>query len=210
MTEVENGAVIDAVDRALSRQRTEAIREVDAILDATLRVAERVAPASPRVADIVAEARSSNQAFYRYFSGKEDLMRAVMARGLERLHSYLEHQMSKASSPTEKIAAWIEGMFTQVTDEEANRQSGAINLQLSHARGGSKDGVAGLERLGTLLVAPLRDAGSTAPELDARALHDVVQGVVRRHAFAGTVPSRDELEHVLVFCGQGLGLTLAL
>ena len=62
-----------AVDRALAKQRAEATREVEAILDAALRVAERVTPAAPRVADIVAEAGISNQAFYRYFAGKDDL-----------------------------------------------------------------------------------------------------------------------------------------
>ncbi|HVW42073.1 MAG TPA: hypothetical protein VHC18_12065, partial [Amycolatopsis sp.] len=59
-------AVRTAVERALSKRRGDAQREVEAILDATLRVAARVAPSPPRVADIVAEAGTSNQAFYRY------------------------------------------------------------------------------------------------------------------------------------------------
>ena len=88
-------AVQAAVDRGLAKHKELAVREVEAILDATLRVAERSAPAAPRVADIVAEAGVSNQAFYRYFAGKDELLNAVLERGVQRLHSYLVHQMGK-------------------------------------------------------------------------------------------------------------------
>src|SRR6202034_3603881 len=98
-----------------AKQRAEATREVEAVLDAALRVAEQVSPAAPRVADIVAEAGISNQAFYRYFGGKDDLMRAVYERGIARLHSYLEHQMAKETDPAAQIEAWIRGVLTQVT-----------------------------------------------------------------------------------------------
>jgi AcrR family transcriptional regulator len=119
-----------AVDRALADRQAEATREVEAILDAALRVAERVSPAAPRVADIVAEAGTSNQAFYRFFASKDDLMRAVYLRGISRLHTYLEHQMGKESEPAKRIEAWIRGVLTQVTDRTAARQSAAIIRQL--------------------------------------------------------------------------------
>ena len=50
---------------------------------------ERAAPEPPRVSDIVAEAGSSNKAFYRYFAGKDDLILAVMERGVAIVVSYL-------------------------------------------------------------------------------------------------------------------------
>src|SRR5215470_13855335 len=112
-------AVTSAVERALSKRRGDAQREVEAILDATLRVAERAAPNPPRVADIVAEAGTSNQSFYRYFSGKDELMRAVLARGTDRVHSYLVHRVEKASGPAAQVEAWIRGVLAQVVDHTA-------------------------------------------------------------------------------------------
>jgi AcrR family transcriptional regulator len=66
---------------------------------------------APRVDDIVAEAGSSKKAFYRYFAGKDDLLLAVMERGIGIVTSYLDHQMAKAPGP--KIASWIEGALAR-------------------------------------------------------------------------------------------------
>ncbi|MBA2946769.1 helix-turn-helix transcriptional regulator [Streptomyces sp. PSKA28] len=52
--------------------------EVDALLDAGLRLMTEGAPRPPRVADIVAAAGLSNDAFYRAFSGRDAL---VSSRG---------------------------------------------------------------------------------------------------------------------------------
>ncbi len=77
-----NNRVAAAVERALDDRQREATEEVERILAAAVRVMERVAPEPPRVSDIVAEAGSSNKAFYRYFAGKDDLILAVMERGV--------------------------------------------------------------------------------------------------------------------------------
>jgi AcrR family transcriptional regulator len=191
-----------AVDRALAKQRAEATREVEAILDAALRVAERVTPAAPRVADIVAEAGISNQAFYRYFAGKDDLMRAVYERGTARLRSYLEHQISKETEPARRIEAWIRGVLTQVTDRTAARQSEAIVRQLGRQAEPDDDGL--IAAAGALLVEPAADAGSADPERDAALIDEAVFGVLRRHARRGTAPSEAECDHVVRFCLRGL------
>ena len=51
------------------------------ILAAAVRVMQRLAPETARVDDIVAEAGSS-KAFYRYFRRQDDLLLAVMERGI--------------------------------------------------------------------------------------------------------------------------------
>lgn len=195
----------DPVDRALATRRDEAAREVQAILDATLAVAARSAPASPRVADIVREAGTSNQAFYRYFSGKEDLLLAVMDRGICRLHGYLEHQMSKATTSPGQVTAWIEGMLLQVTDPAAAEQGAAIHVQLAQLTG-APENAEGVARLGSLLIAPLHASGSQTPELDARAIQDSVLGVLRRHARPGTRPSPLDQAHLIGYCLRGARL----
>jgi AcrR family transcriptional regulator len=193
-----------AVDRALAKQRADATREVEAILDAALRVAERVAPAAPRVADIVAEAGISNQAFYRYFAGKDDLMKAVFERGISRLYSYLDHQIGKEAGPAGQVEAWIRGVLTQVTDRKAARQSAAIIRQLGQQSDTDDTGL--LAAVAGLLVGPVAGAGSAAPERDAALIDEAVFGVMRRHARLGTAPSVADCDHIVRFCLRGLTL----
>jgi len=194
-------AITTAVERALTRQRADATREVEAILDATLRIAERSSPAPPRVADIVAEARTSNQAFYRYFNGKNDLLKAVMDRGVLRLCAYLQHQMDKETDPRAQIAAWIRGVLLQVADETAARQSAAISL---HLGGPERTGTSGTDSLRGLLVEPVRAAGSSSPEWDAAAVHEAVTGTMQRHFREHTAPDEEQTEHLVSFCLRGL------
>ena len=181
----QSRAVRSAVDRALSKQREDATREVETILDAALRVAERMSPAPPRVADIVAEAATSNQAFYRYFAGKNDLMRAVFERGEQRLRSYLLHQVEKAAEPERQVEAWIRGVLAQVIDRRAARQSAAIVRQL----GDHQDSYALLGDVRALLRAAVQRAGSHRPDLDASVIFEASFGVLRRHVQQGTAPS---------------------
>jgi AcrR family transcriptional regulator len=47
----------------------------------------------PRVAEIVREAAMTNQAFYRHFRSRDDLVAATYEQGLLTLHSYLEHRV---------------------------------------------------------------------------------------------------------------------
>ncbi|MDB6002917.1 MAG: transcriptional regulator, TetR family [Rhizobacter sp.] len=188
-----------AVGRALARQQRDAVADVEQILDAALRVAERVAPSEPKVADIVAEAGTSNQTFYRYFAGKSDLMAAVQERGIVRLRSYLARRMDRHENPDDRVAAWVEGLLAQVTSPATARQSVAVAQELQ--RDGATAGEASLlDHLGALLAPTLARAGNANPALDARALQDVVLGVVRRHALAATSPSAEERAHVIDFC----------
>ena len=196
-----------AVDRALKPLREDAVRDVEAILDAALIVAERCAPAAPRVADIVAEAGTSNQAFYRYFTGKDDLMQAVMARGLRRVRAYLEHLMSRTSQPQEQVEQWIRGLLTQATNPTAARQSSAVTeiLSGSHRRPDTRTGEATVALL-DLLLEPLTQLGSTAVELDALAIYEATMGTMNRHLMLQTVPTKQEAEHLISFCLHGLNL----
>jgi AcrR family transcriptional regulator len=194
-----------AVERALSRQQRDALSEVEQILDAALRVAARVAPAEPKVTDIVAEAGSSNQTFYRYFAGKQDLMLAVVERGLIRVRDYLRHRMDKRVEPVEQITEWVEGLLAQVTVPDVARQSTAVMRQVVLAgRLRGPGGVALLDQLAALLVAPLAATGRPAPELDAQVLQDAVLGTLQRHVVHGTSPTDAERAHLVAFCLQAV------
>lgn len=196
-----------AVDRALKPLRDDAVRDVEAILDAALKVAEKSTPAAPRVADIVAEAGTSNQAFYRYFTGKEDLMQAVMARGLRRVRAYLEYRMSKSDDPKVQIELWIRGLLTQATNQTAARQGAAVSeiLAGSHRRPDTRTAEA-TNALWDLLLAPLNALASTHAELDAAVIHEATMGIMQRHLQAQTAPSEEQCDHLVAFCIHGLNL----
>ena len=126
-----NNRVTAAVERALDDRQREATEEVERILAAAVRVMERVAPEPPRVSDIVAEAGSSNKAFYRYFAGKDDLILAVMERGVAIVVSYLQHQMAKESNAHDKITRWIESTLAQIAQPELINKSHTAARQMS-------------------------------------------------------------------------------
>src|SRR5260370_3352619 len=73
----------------------------------------------PRVADIVAAAGLSNDAFYRHFPSKDALVAALLEDGAERLASYVAHQMDKELAPAGKGRRWVEGVLSQTREEIA-------------------------------------------------------------------------------------------
>ncbi|MFE4963833.1 TetR/AcrR family transcriptional regulator [Streptomyces sp. NPDC056660] len=188
------------MERALDTRQREAAEEVERILAAAVTVLERAAPAEPRVSDIVLEAGTSNKAFYRYFRGKDDLILAVMERGVGITCSYLEHQMAKEETPAGKMTRWIQGSLAQVSDARLARLSRAVAAQLI-ATADVRVADADLTRpLRDLLVAPVTELGSTDPERDSDAVFAAVFGTMRRHQALGTRPGRDDTAHLVDFC----------
>ncbi|BBY64271.1 TetR/AcrR family transcriptional regulator [Mycolicibacterium helvum] len=194
-----------AVDRALDDRQREATEEVERILSAAITVMQRVSPDAPRVSDIVAAAGVSNKAFYRYFAGKDDLMLAVMERGVGLVVSYLEHQMEKENTPEGKITRWISGALAQVADPELIGMSRALVGQMSDSdkrRLGEEETMAAMREL---LVEPIRDLGSADPQRDADAVFVCTVGTMRRYVDSTDQPGRKDISHLVGFCLRGLG-----
>jgi AcrR family transcriptional regulator len=113
--------------RTLARRGTQYASEVRRLLDAGLEVMRRCGTASsPRVADIVAAAGLSNDAFYRHFASKEALVAAIIEDGAARLASYLDHQMAKARTPQGRVRRWVEGVLSQATDDDIAATTRAV------------------------------------------------------------------------------------
>ncbi|CAJ1586700.1 helix-turn-helix domain-containing protein [[Mycobacterium] wendilense] len=184
-----------AIERALDARQREAAEEVDRILSAALGVIERTGPAPPKVSDIVAAAGTSNAAFYRYFTGKDELLLAVMERGVNITAAYLKREMAAQDDPVAKVRTWIIGALGQVGEPRRTARSRAVLSQFSSVPDGQITAP-----MRDLLVPPLTDLGSADPARDADALFTTVSGVLRRHAAAETQPGRDEIEHVVSFC----------
>src|ERR671927_1206980 len=98
--QMQNPVPEQIAQRALAKRGAAYADEVRRLLDAGLAVMRRCGTESrPRVADIVAAAGLSNEAFYRHFPSKDALVAAILEDGAERLGSYLVHQMAKERSP---------------------------------------------------------------------------------------------------------------
>jgi AcrR family transcriptional regulator len=205
VSSLTSSRVTAAVERALDDRQREATEEVERILAAAVRVMERVAPEEPRVSDIVAEAGSSNKAFYRYFAGKDDLILAVMERGVAIVVSYLQHQMAKESKPQDQIACWIEGTLAQVADPQLIRKSRAAAGQMSPANWRAVD----QEMMGPLrdlLIDPVTELGSADVDRDVEAVFCCTAATMRRYVGSADRPGRDDIAHVVRFCLRGLGI----
>jgi len=198
--------VAAAVERALDDRQREATEEVERILAAAVRVMERVAPEPPRVSDIVAEAGSSNKAFYRYFAGKEELILAVMERGVAIVESYLQHQMAKEARPEDQVARWIEGTLAQVADPHLISMSRAAAGQMAAGVNWRATDQEMMRPLRNLLTEPIAALGSANVDRDTEAVFSCTLATMRRYMGSGDRPGPDDISHLVRFCLRGLGV----
>jgi AcrR family transcriptional regulator len=197
--------VAAAVERALDERHREASDEVERILTAAITVMERVTPQAPRVGDIVDEAGSSKKAFYKYFAGKDELLLAVMERGVAIIVSYLDHQMAKETHPRDKVGRWIEGTLAQVADPQLVSMSRAVMTQMSaSARTGSDDDI--MAPMRDLLIEPVTALGGPDPLRDANAVFQLTAATLRSYVGSSAQPSTDDIDHMVRFCLGGLGV----
>src|SRR5436309_15299752 len=123
------------VERALAPRHSVYAEEVRRLIDAGVAVMRDGQSTNPRVSEIVAQAGLSNQAFYRHFRSKDELLLAILDDGLRQLVGYLEHQMAKEHSGIGRVRTWVEGVLAQAANEEAAEATRPFvlnGLRLSH------------------------------------------------------------------------------
>jgi AcrR family transcriptional regulator len=190
--------------RTLAR-RTEAYAdEVRRLVDAGYAVMRRTGTLDPRVTDIVREARLSNQAFYRHFRGKDELLVAILDDGRRQLLEYLEHRMARAEPGAARVRAWVGGVMEQARNPAAadNTRPFAIN----NARLADRF-PAEVARSEELLVVPLRDAVADAggdPRRDADVIYHLTIGCMNDALVARRRPTKRDVEHLEQFVLGGL------
>lgn len=196
------GVAARIAQRTLARRETRYAGEVRRLLDAALAVMRSCGTASrPRVADIVAAAGLSNDAFYRHFPSKDALVAALLEDGTERLQSYLAHQMAKEATPEGKVRRWVEGVLAQAADEDIAATTLAVLWNGGSVGEGVPAGRPSASRpLAVLLHAPFAELGSPAPELDASLAAHAVVGTLSDHLWDRTLPSRSTIDHVADVC----------
>jgi AcrR family transcriptional regulator len=207
---MENPVLDDQTDVAAKiAQQTLASRgsgyaaEVRRLLDAGREVMARCGTSSrPRVADIVAAAGLSNDAFYRHFPSKDALVAAILEDGTVRLHGYLAHQMDKEATPEGKVRRWVEGVLAQAADDD----SAATTLAVLWNGGNVVDVSARPETaLAALLEAPFADLGSDDAPLDASLVAHAVIGKLSDLLQHGVRPTAAGTRRIVEFCLRAVG-----
>ena len=157
------------VRRTLAKREDQYASEVRRLLDAALEVIRRCGTTSrPRVADIVAEAGLSNDAFYRHFRSKDDLVTAILEDGGERLRSYLAYQMAKETTPEGQVRRWVRGVLAQA-DEDIAATTLAVLWNASSVGGGRRPGaISPARRSPPCCASPSRRSAARRPSSTRR------------------------------------------
>lgn len=204
--EVEDVAARVARQTLARRNADSYASEVRRLLDAALEVMRACGrTARPRVADIVAAAGLSNDAFYRHFPSKDALVAALLEDGAQRLRSYLAHQMEKEPTPEGKIHRWVEGVLSQTAEESAATTLAVLWNGSSVGQGASSGRHFANAPLAVLLREPLAELGSVHPDLDATLVAHAVLGRLSDHLWQCAQPTRAEIDRILEFCISAVG-----
>ncbi|WP_036509156.1 TetR/AcrR family transcriptional regulator [Nocardia aobensis] len=187
--------------RALAERGAAYTAEVRRLLNAGLAVMRRCGTESrPRVADIVAVAGLSNDAFYRHFASKDALVAALLEDGTARLLDYLDHRMGKGSTPEEAVREWVDGVLSQGVGEVA-----ATTRAVMWNAGGLAQGlVTGPPEASTRLAEPLRapfaELGCEQPDVDAALAAHAVVGRLAELLWRRAEPTAADVRRVTEFC----------
>jgi AcrR family transcriptional regulator len=163
-TSAMSARATEAVQRSLTPRQEAASRDVDRLIKAGRDLLTAGSPA--RVADIVAAAGLSNDAFYRYFRSKGDFVDAVVEEGGHRLVNHLRRKIDAAETPEAALRAGATVILKQGVDPE-------IAAATRNVIGGGGRTHAPKVReeleltLARILAGPISDLGSTDPERDS-------------------------------------------
>lgn len=195
------GAPETLLERAVRRRTgdriTTAENEVRRILDAGLALMRDTPGGSPKIADIIRAAGVSNDAFYRAFRGKDDLVAAIVDDGTRRVLDYVAHQRDKAVDPAEQLHLCVRAVLHQADDPEAAATARAVLGSAPRRTGGRTAGLVGLaSSLADLLIPPLAALPSRDPRRDALALAWTLAGAVEHFVFSEQIPSSNDIDHL--------------
>ena len=192
--------------QTLAKRGPDYAGEVRRLLDAALQVmSEHGTTARARVADIVAAAGLSNDAFYRHFPSKDALVSALLEDGTQRLARYIDHQMGKETTAEGQVRRWVEGVLSQ-TREQAAATTLAVIWNGSSVGTGTTVGRHNASiPLAALLHEPFATLGSTTPEMDASLAAHAVLGNVSDYLWAGKRPTTGDIDHITEFCISAAG-----
>jgi AcrR family transcriptional regulator len=198
-----------AVERTVAGRRARYGVEMRRIVDVTFGLIERTGSLDPSMREILRETDLSTQAFYRYFSSKDELMLALLDEGRRKLVDALRRRMARGSSPEERVRAWVEGVLAQAANPDAaGRTRPWVLSEQRLAERFPEEQEASVERLVGLLREPIARlrGGGTDPDRVSRAatmVYRLVFATLRAHLTDRTKPTAKESEALVTFCLLG-------
>jgi len=201
-----------AAERSLERRREAALGEVMRLVEAALRLIRSSGTIhQPRVSEIVREAGLSNQAFYRHFRSKHELLVTVLDEGIALLARTLARRMSRAQSSEGRIREWLRGLLEQALNPAAAEATRPFVLGQGQLDSAWAEEMAQSQRR---ITAPLREVleraaadgelPGVAPERDAESLYHLALGWVQARLIEGGAASREDARRVEDFALAGL------
>lgn len=167
-----------------SKEKFEEIREEsrEKILRAAMQVFARDGYNGATIRAIVAEAQISQGLLYNYFSGKEELLKAVYLRGMKDVGASFEEAEKFKGDATEKLEIFIRISFRHVQE---NREFWQLSYNLRMQRAvlsvmlnefdSSIEII--LQRIGELL----KNVGVKSPRTEAALLFALIDGVSQHY-----------------------------
>jgi AcrR family transcriptional regulator len=200
--------------RAIARREADHDDAVRRLVAASFALIAETGSLEPSVAAIVERAGLSNQAFYRHFRSKDELLLSVLDEGFRLLAGYLAHRVEGAAQPRAKIRAWIAGVLEQALQEDAATATRPFAVSRARLSELFPDEVEASERE---LTRPLRDAIAAAvaagempgadPDRDTDAIYTLAMGWVQRKLGQRERARREEAEHLIEFALGALSRT---
>lgn len=187
------------VERSLSERQRAITAEMREIIEATYRVIGATGRLDPPIRAILSEAGLSNPAFYRHFSGKDELLLVMLDEGRRQLVAYLEHRTSAVDGVDERVAAWVRGVLAQAGDADAARRTRPFvtDIERLHQEF-PREQEASERQLIDQLAGLLDDRSDWAPTI-----YTLVFAELGRHLRAESAPSEADVERVVGFALAG-------
>jgi AcrR family transcriptional regulator len=165
------------------------------------------------IAAVLDRAKLSTRAFYRHFESKDQLVAAVFLEMARLEMRRLKRKMSKAVTPVEAVAAWIDGRLDLAFDETIKSDLRQLSLDAQSQMFASPELIQPayaqmLEPLTEQLQRGLEvDAfHGIDPMTDAQSIQGVVWASTERHWTTGDCERDDVRRTTLQFCLRGLGV----
>jgi AcrR family transcriptional regulator len=162
------------------------------------------------VHEVAARAGSSLKGFYRCFTGKDDLLVALLAEDSAIGAGILDERLAAQSTHRDRLRTCVTGLFELCTlpdSEGYARVLASEHRRLSQER--TDDLRAALAPIVEVIADTVRDAAlvgaaaSAAPERDADTIFSLVLDGI--HAvFYGRADAADQAEYLWQFCGRAL------
>ena len=165
------------------------------------------------IAAVLDRAQLSTRAFYRHFESKDQLVAAVFLEMARLEMRRLKRKMSKAVTPVEAVAAWIDGRLDLAFDETIKSDLRQLSLDAQSQMFASLELI---QPAYAQMLEPLTEQLQRGlevgvfhgidPMTDAQSIQGVVWASTERHWTTGDCERDDVRRTTLQFCLRGLGV----